>query len=81
MSQSKKLALGETKPLVTPIYQTSVYAIPDLDALDAIMNDGVPGYIYAMVKSRPSSAMSRSEMLFDRNRDAEGPRKEAVHGQ
>jgi cystathionine gamma-synthase len=47
MSQSKKLALGETKPLVTPIYQSSVYAIPDLDALDAIMNDGAPGYIYA----------------------------------
>ena len=41
----------------------------------------VPGYIYAMVKSRPSAAMQRSEMLFDRNREAEGPRTEAVHGQ
>ena len=47
MSQSKTLALGVTNPLVTPIYQSSVYTIPDLDALDAIMNDGEPGYIYA----------------------------------
>src|SRR6266852_2987623 len=39
--------LGETAPLVTPIYQSSVYTIPDLDALDAIMNDGEPGFIYA----------------------------------
>lgn len=47
MSKPKKISLGETKPLVTPIYQSSVYTIPDLDALDAIMNDGEPGYIYA----------------------------------
>jgi cystathionine beta-lyase/cystathionine gamma-synthase len=47
MSKPKKISLGTTKPLVTPIYQSSVYTIPDLDALDAIMNDGEPGYIYA----------------------------------
>src|SRR5207302_3187441 len=47
MSTTKKPSLGETEPLVTPIYQSSVYTIPDLDALDAIMNDGEPGYIYA----------------------------------
>src|SRR5579863_1068897 len=47
MSQSKKPSLGETVPLVTPIYQSSVYTIPDLDALDAIMQGGEPGYIYA----------------------------------
>src|SRR6185436_3947093 len=47
MSKTKKIGLGETKPLVTPIYQSSVYTIPDLDALDAIMNDGQPGFIYA----------------------------------
>lgn len=39
--------LGETTPLVAPIYQSSVYTIPDLDALDAIMNEGEPGFIYA----------------------------------
>ena len=47
MSPSKKASLGATTPLVTPIYQSSVYTLPDLDALDAIMNDGEPGYIYA----------------------------------
>src|SRR5437660_8169482 len=44
---STKNPLGDTAPLVTPIYQSSVYTLPDLDALDAIMNDGEPGYIYA----------------------------------
>lgn len=39
--------LGETVPLVPPIYQSSVYALPDLDALDRIMNEGAPGFIYA----------------------------------
>jgi cystathionine gamma-synthase len=47
MSQSKKHSLGKTRPLVPPIYQSSVYTIPDLDALDAIMDDGEAGYIYA----------------------------------
>jgi cystathionine beta-lyase/cystathionine gamma-synthase len=47
MAKPQKTSLGTTKPLVTPIYQSSVYTIPDLDALDAIMNDGEPGYIYA----------------------------------
>ena len=47
MSEPQKNSLGETIPLVTPIYQSSVYTIPDLDALDAIMNDGQPGFIYA----------------------------------
>ena len=42
-----KQSLGQTTPLVTPIYQSSVYTIPDLDALDAIMQGGEPGYIYA----------------------------------
>jgi cystathionine beta-lyase/cystathionine gamma-synthase len=47
MSKVRKSSLGETTPLVTPIYQSSVYTIPDLDALDAIMDDGEPGFIYA----------------------------------
>jgi cystathionine beta-lyase/cystathionine gamma-synthase len=47
MSHPKKLSLGETVPLVPPIYQSSVYTLPDLDALDGIMNDGEPGFIYA----------------------------------
>ncbi len=40
-------SLGQTVPLVPPLYQSSVYTIPDLDALDRIMNAGEPGFIYA----------------------------------
>ena len=39
--------LGPSEPLVPPLYQSSVYTIPDVDALDRIMNAEVPGYIYA----------------------------------
>jgi cystathionine beta-lyase/cystathionine gamma-synthase len=39
--------LGPSKPLVPPIYQTSVFAIPDLDALEEIMTGAAPGFIYA----------------------------------
>ena len=34
-------------PLVPPLYQSSVYTLPDLDALDRIMNGEEPGFIYA----------------------------------
>jgi cystathionine beta-lyase/cystathionine gamma-synthase len=39
--------LGATAPLVAPIYQSSVYTLPDLDALDRILDDGEAGFIYA----------------------------------
>src|SRR5688500_4652442 len=39
--------LGESFPLVPPLYQSSVYTLPDLDALDRIMDGEAPGYIYA----------------------------------
>jgi cystathionine beta-lyase/cystathionine gamma-synthase len=39
--------LGPSEPLVPPLYQSSVYTLPDLDALDRIMNLEVPGFIYA----------------------------------
>jgi cystathionine beta-lyase/cystathionine gamma-synthase len=32
---------------VPPLYQSSVYTLPDLDALDRIMNAEEPGFIYA----------------------------------
>jgi protein tyrosine/serine phosphatase len=38
----------------------------------------VPGYIYAMVKTKPSTSMLRADMVVDRNREAFLPRKEAV---
>jgi len=38
---------GPTAPLVPPLYQSSVYTLPDLDALDRILDERQPGYIYA----------------------------------
>lgn len=40
-------ALGRSTPLVPPLYQSSVYTLPDLDALDRIINAEEPGFIYA----------------------------------
>ncbi|OWK37552.1 trans-sulfuration enzyme family protein [Fimbriiglobus ruber] len=39
--------LGRSVPLAPPLHTTSVFAIPDLDALDAIYNGEAPGFIYA----------------------------------
>jgi cystathionine beta-lyase/cystathionine gamma-synthase len=38
--------LGRSSPLVPPLYQSAVYTLPDLDALDEIMTGDKPGYIY-----------------------------------
>src|SRR5437868_12606715 len=40
-------SLGQTAPLVSPIYQSSVYTLPDLDALDQVLDNAAPGFIYA----------------------------------
>jgi cystathionine beta-lyase/cystathionine gamma-synthase len=49
MAESRLSAadLGPTVPLVPPLYQSSVYTLPDLDALDRVSNAEVPGFIYA----------------------------------
>lgn len=39
--------LGASRPLVFPLYQTAVFTLPDLDALDRIYDEGAPGFIYA----------------------------------
>src|SRR4030081_2589691 len=39
--------LGDTSPLVPPLFMSSVYTLPDLDALDRVMNAERPGYVYA----------------------------------
>jgi cystathionine beta-lyase/cystathionine gamma-synthase len=44
---SESTPLGQSTPLVQPLYQASVYSIPDLDALDAIVEAKQPGFIYA----------------------------------
>jgi cystathionine beta-lyase/cystathionine gamma-synthase len=41
------LELGKSSPLVPPLYQSAVYTLPDLDALDRIMTAEAPGFIYA----------------------------------
>src|SRR3954466_16305874 len=45
--QRPPLSFGPSNPLVPPLYQSSVYTLPDLDALDRIMNGEEGGYIYA----------------------------------
>ena len=40
-------SLGRSSPLVPPLYQSSVYILPDLDVLDRIMTGEAAGYIYA----------------------------------
>jgi len=40
-------SLGKSVPLVPPLYTSSVYTLPDLDALNSILDDGEEGYIYA----------------------------------
>ena len=39
--------LGPSSPLAPPLYTTSVYTLPDLDALDDVYEARSPGYIYA----------------------------------
>jgi cystathionine beta-lyase/cystathionine gamma-synthase len=39
--------LGSTAPLAPPLYQSSVYVIPDLDTLDRIYSGEEPGFTYA----------------------------------
>src|SRR5438132_2981321 len=41
------MPLGPSTPLVPPLYQSSVYTLPDLDALDRVLNGEETGYIYA----------------------------------
>src|SRR5882762_1428450 len=36
-----------TAPLAPPLYQSSVYVLPDLDAIDAVYGGQSPGFIYA----------------------------------
>jgi cystathionine gamma-synthase len=49
MSKSRKppTDLSLSTPLVPPPCQSSVYTLPDLDALDREMNAAEPGYVYA----------------------------------
>lgn len=56
-------SLGSSVPMVLPLYQSSVYALPDLDALDRIMDGAEPGFIYAR-DSHPN-AKALAQQLAD----------------
>ncbi len=42
-----RVPLGSSSPLASPLYPSAVYTLPDLEALDRIMNAEEPGFIYA----------------------------------
>jgi cystathionine beta-lyase/cystathionine gamma-synthase len=65
-SRTPAAALGPTSPLVPPLYQSSVYTLPDLDALDRVMNAEEPGFIYAR------DAHPNARRLAERLADLEG---------
>jgi cystathionine beta-lyase/cystathionine gamma-synthase len=44
---SASLDLGPSSPLAPPLYTSAVYTLPDLDALDRIMDGESAGFIYA----------------------------------
>src|SRR5438874_4205561 len=56
-------ALGDTQPLVTPLYQSSVYTLPDLDALDRVLDSGAAGFIYA--RDAHPNARRLAQLLSD----------------
>jgi cystathionine gamma-synthase len=45
--QSSPASLGSSTPLTPPLYPSSVYTLPDLDALDRILDAKDAGFIYA----------------------------------
>src|SRR5438309_2013798 len=53
--------LGRSTPLVPPLYQSSVYTLPDLDALDRIMNAEEPVSIYAR-DAHPTARLLAAEL-------------------
>jgi cystathionine beta-lyase/cystathionine gamma-synthase len=47
MARPPAADLGATTPLVPPLYQSSVYTLPDLDVLDRVTDGAEAGYVYA----------------------------------
>jgi cystathionine gamma-synthase len=45
--QSTRVAFGSSTPLTPPLYPSAVYTLPDLDALDRILDANEAGFIYA----------------------------------
>jgi cystathionine beta-lyase/cystathionine gamma-synthase len=55
------IALGRTMPLVPPLFQSSVYLVPDLDAFDRINHGQEPGFFY--VRDSHPNALLLAERL------------------
>ena len=45
--QSLPVSFGASTPMTPPLYTSAVYTLPDLDALDRILDDKEAGFIYA----------------------------------
>jgi cystathionine gamma-synthase len=56
-----EMSLGPSAPLVPPLFQSSVYVLPDLDALDRIYNGEEPGFTYAR-DAHPNAHMLAEEL-------------------
>lgn len=53
--------LGSSSPLAPPLYQSSVYRLPDLDALERIAAGKEPGFIYVR-DDHPNARMLAAEL-------------------
>lgn len=59
--QPQPAPLGPCQPVAVPFIPTSVFALPDLDALEAISTGEAPGYIYAR-DNHPNAVQLESEL-------------------
>lgn len=66
--------LGASVPLAPPLFQSSVYRLPDLDALDRIYESNEPGFIYAR------DGHPNAQMLADQLAELEGAKWANVTG-
>lgn len=53
--------LGSSLPLAPPLYQSSVYSLPDLDALERIADGTEGGYVYAR-DAHPNASMLAADL-------------------
>ena len=74
MTQSRSSAFGSSFPLTSPLYPSAVYTLPDLDALDRILDAKEAGFIYAR------DAHPNARLLADRLAELEGAKWAIVTG-
>jgi cystathionine gamma-synthase len=74
MTQSRSSSFGSSVPLTSPLYPSAVYTLPDLDALDRILDAKEAGFIYAR------DAHPNARLLADRLAELEGAKWAIVTG-